>query len=156
MAPPPSLKARALRWLSQREHTRVELERKLRRHALPDEAGAAPAPDLAPLLDELEAKGYLSDARAAESMLGGRGQRYGTRRLKHDLQRKGVAPALVAETVERAQQTEWERALELWRRKFGTPAPDAAGRARQARFLASRGFPTEVILRIVRGLEPDA
>lgn len=164
---PPSPKTRALRWLAQREHTRAELERKLRRYAAREAASrpvegegaegvdAPVAVDFSPLLDELETKGFLSDARAAESMLGGRGQRYGSRRLKQDLQRKGVSQALVAQTVERAQQTEWERAFQLWQRKFGTPAADAAGRAKQARFLAGRGFPTEIILRIVRGLEPD-
>mgnify|MGYP000110702846 CR=1 FL=1 len=67
-----------------------------------------------------------------------------------------MGPALVAQTVERARQTEWERAFQMWQRKFGMPAADAAGRAKQARFLAGRGFPTEIILRIVRGLEPDA
>jgi regulatory protein len=151
--------------LAQREHTRAELEHKLRRYAARESAGKAGeadgagdpvAVDFSPLLDELETKGFLSDARAAESMLGGRGQRYGSRRLKQDLQRKGVDPGLVAQTVERARQTEWERAFQLWQRKFGAPVADAAGRARQARFLAARGFPAEIILRIVRGLEPDA
>lgn len=149
-----SVKGRALRYLSQREHSRVELERKLSRHVQDTEAACAQA-QIASALDDLAAKGLLSEARTAESVLNSQGRRYGVRRLKQTLQGKGLAAELVASTLLRARGTELERAQEMWRRRFGEPAADAAGRARQMRFLAGRGFEGDVIRRVVRGGEDE-
>ena len=145
-----SVKGRALRYLAQREHSRLELERKLSRHVedLPD---ALAQDQIATALDDLAAKGLLSEARTAESVLRSQGQRYGSRRLKQTLQAKGLAPELVAQTLQQARGTELERAREVWRRRFGEPASDPAGRAKQMRFLAGRGFEGDVIRRVVRG-----
>jgi regulatory protein len=145
-----SVKGRALRYLAQREHSRAELERKLARH-VEDTPEAPAAEQLARALDELAAHGFLSEARVAESLLASAGQRFGVRRLKQTLQAKGLAPDLVAATLQQARGTELERAREVWRRKFGHPAEDAAGRARQMRFLAARGFEGDVIRRVVAG-----
>lgn len=150
-----SVQGRALRYLAQREHTRVELERKLARH-VEDQPEASAQVQIAAALDELAARGLLSEARAAESVLLGQGRRYGLRRLKQTLQTRGLAPELVAQTLQQARTTELERALEVWRRRFGCPPADAAERARQMRFLAGRGFEGDVIRRVVRGGEDDA
>lgn len=165
-APAPSLKARALRHLARREHSRAELERKLRPYALAEAeaAGAAGPADvvaatasarLRAVLDGLAACGLLSDARAAESLLAGPGRRLGSRRLKHALQSKGLAPELVWATLEQSRTTELERARELWRRRFGQPAAQPAERARQARFLAGRGFDADIVRRVVKGLADE-
>ena len=71
------------------------------------------------------------------------------------MQAKGLAPALVASTLQQARATELERARDVWQRKFGAPAPDAAGRAKQMRFLAGRGFDGDVIRRVVGGAVDD-
>jgi regulatory protein len=147
----PSVKGRALRYLAQREHSRAELERKLARH-VEDTPEAPAAEQIARALDELSAKGLQSEARTAESVVRQQGAKYGARRLKQTLQAKGLAPELVSQAVQGAQATELARALEVWKRRYGEPAADAAGRARQARFLTARGFSTEVVLRIVKGL----
>lgn len=149
-----SVKGRALRYLAQREHSRVELERKLARvvEDLPD----APAQQqIAAALDDLAAKDLLSDSRTAASVLHSLGQRYGSRRLKQALQLKGLAPELVSTTLQQARGSELERAREVWRRRFGAPAADAAERARQMRFLAGRGFEGEVIRRVVQASDED-
>ena len=143
-----SIKGRALRYLSQREHSRTELERKLARH-VEDTSDNSAAELVAHALDELAAHGFLSEARVAESVLAGAGQRFGVRRLKQVMQSKGLSPDLVAATVQQARGTELERALQVWQRKFGSLAEDAAGRARQMRFLAARGFEGDVIRRVV-------
>jgi regulatory protein len=144
-----SVKGRALRYLAQREHSRAELERKLSR--VVDDLPEAPAlQQIAAALDELAAKGLLSESRAAASVLHSQGPRCGSRRLKQILQRKGLAPELVSATLQQARATELERAQEVWRRRFGTLAADAAERARQMRFLAGRGFEGDVIRRVVR------
>lgn len=145
-----SVKGRALRYLAQREHSRVELERKLARH-VEDQPEASAQAQIAAALDDLAAKGLLSEARVAESVLLGQGRRYGARRLKQTMQAKGLAPELVAQTLQQARATELERAQDVWRRRFGSPPADAAERARQMRFLAGRGFEADVIRRVVRG-----
>ena len=149
-----SVKGRALRYLSQREHSRAELERKLARHVQDSEECTADA-QITAALDDLAVKGLLSEARTAQSVLNSQGRRYGVRRLKQTLQGKGLAPELVASTLQQARVTELDRAREVWRRRFGEPATDAAERGRQMRFLAGRGFEGEVIRRVVRGAEDE-
>jgi regulatory protein len=143
-----SLKGRALRLLAGREHSRAELEKKLAPHEQePGEVQRA--------LDELQAKGFISEQRVVESVIHRRSARLGAGRVKQELQAKGVSAEAVAEAVARLRRTETERAREVWRKKFGEPAADAAGRAKQMRFLASRGFGAEAIRRVVRGADDD-
>ncbi|HSI56072.1 MAG TPA: RecX family transcriptional regulator [Ideonella sp.] len=117
-------------------------------HEAPDPSGEIDA-----VLDWLEAQKYLSDSRFAESRVNARAGRHGQARIKQELARLGVT--LDAETAQQLRNTEFERAREVWRRKFGELAADAAGRAKQARFLASRGFAAEVVWRVVGGREQD-
>lgn len=149
-----SVKGRALRYLSQREHSRLELERKLARHVadLPDSTAQQ---QIAAALDELTACGLLCEQRVADSVLSGQGQRFGSHRLKQTLQSKGLPPAMVAQTLQQARGTELERALQVWQRRFGAAATDAAERARQMRFLAGRGFDADVIRRVVAASGDD-
>ena len=149
-----SVKGRALRYLAQREHSRRELERKLARH-VEDTPQASAAAQIAAALDELAAKDLLSEARAAQSVLNGRGQRFGSRRLRQDLLVKGIDAELITATLQQARLTELDRARAVWGRRFGQPATDDAERARQMRFLAGRGFDGEVIRRVVRGADDD-
>ena len=149
-----SVKGRALRCLAQREHSRAELERKLARH-VEDTPELSASTQIAAALDDLAAKGLLSEARAAQAVLSGRGQRFGNRRLKQALQAKGLDGELVAATLQQAKATELDRAREVWRRRFGAPAASPAERARQMRFLAGRGFDGEVIRRVVQGDDDD-
>ena len=143
-----SLLARALGYLARREHSRAELRRKLVAHA--ESAG-----QLDGLLDDLEGKKLLSDRRFTEVMARSRGARFGAARVKQELRARGVADALVREAVGDLSHTELQRARQVWRRKFDAPPADAAERARQARFLAQRGFSAEVIRRVVRGGDDD-
>ncbi|MDM0044606.1 recombination regulator RecX [Variovorax dokdonensis] len=139
----PSLKGRALRLLSQREHSRAELERKLARHE--EEPGT-----LAKALDELAANNFISEPRVVASVLHQRASRSGALRIRQELQAKGVAPEAIAEAVASLQNTEVERALALWRRRFGAPPADAKERARQVRFLMARGFSGAVASKVLR------
>ena len=158
LAPALSLEGRALRHLARREHSRAELERKLAAQVLRGVASDEAAPlleQIRRMLDELAERGLLSDARAAESVLTSQQRRYGSRRIKQALLAKGLAPDLVAATLQQSRATELERARAVWRRRFGAPAPDAAGRARQARFLAARGFDADIVYRLVKGIQED-
>ena len=136
----PSLKGRALRLLSQREHTRRELERKLGRH---EEVPGT----LAQALDELQAKGYLDEQRAADSLIHRRASQYGANRLRQEMQDKGLARDLIEQTLSSLKDTELQRAREVWRRRFENLPADVKERARQTRFLLARGFSGEVVRR---------
>lgn len=143
-----SLKGRALRCLAQREHSRAELERKLAPHE------ETPG-QLAQVLDALQSKGFISEARVVASVIHRRANRFGAARIRHELQAKGLAPEAVAEAVTSLKASELERAREVWRKKFGVPAADAAARGKQMRFLAARGFGGEVIRRVVSQMDED-
>lgn len=101
------------------------------------------------VLDWLEGRGYLSDARFVESRLNARAARHGSLRIRHELSRHGVE--MTPEQSARLRETELDRAREVWRRKFGTVAAEPKERARQARFLAARGFPADVVRRVIGG-----
>jgi regulatory protein len=133
MAQEPSLKARALRYLSTREHSRLELGRKLARYAQEDE-------DVDALLDFLEKNNWLSQERFAESLVHRKAGRYGNSRVLAELQNHGVDGEALAELKSNLRESEAARAAEVWRRKFGKVAQDAAERAKQMRFLLQRGF----------------
>jgi regulatory protein len=148
---PPSLLQRAVAALARREHSRAELARKLQRH-LPD--GADPS-EVDRVLDELTRRGMLSEARFAASLVRSRAARFGTARVRQELKQHGLAPDLIAQATDELARSELARARELWRRRFGAPPRDDAERAKQLRFLAARGFPTDIILRVVRGASQD-
>ena len=145
-----SLKGRALRCLASREHSRLEMERKLASHET--EPG-----ELARVLDDLQAKGFISEQRVVESVVNRRAARHGASRIRQELLGKGIDPQTVQQTVADLQTSEPERARAVWQKKFGEAAVDAQGKAKQMRFLAARGFSMDVIGRVVRGggADPD-
>lgn len=138
----PSLKMRAVGYLSRREHAREELARKLAPHAEdPDE--------VATVLDALEKEGWLSTERFAQSLVHRRASRQGAARIVQELRQHGVDDNQVAELRDQLRATEYDRALEVWKKRFGAKPDDRAAYAKQARFLASRGFAHDVIRRIL-------
>lgn len=144
-----SLTGRALRLLSQREHSRLELERKLASHV---EEGEDPAA----VLDALEAKDFISPERVAQSVVYRRGSKLGTARVVQELRSKGLDDDTVRAAAEQLKATEHARAWEVWQRKFGELPDTPQARMKQMRFLASRGFSGEVVSKILRGHAPDA
>ena len=140
----PSLKGRALRLLSQREHSRKELERKLAQHEqVPGE--------LAKALDELQARDFINDDRAMESVVHRRSGKLGAARVKQELAAKGLSGEAVAQAMAALKETELPRAQEVWRKKFGQAPRNEAERAKQVRFLITRGFAAEVVRKVVKG-----
>lgn len=164
---PLSLTARALRLLAQREHSRLELERKLQRFVLPQpqqeaadgaantSAENASPEDLAAVLDKLEAKGFIQPERVAQAVLYRRAPKLGSQRVLHELRQKGLDEAIVRQAAETLRESEHQRAWAVWQRKFGQAATTPQERARQMRFLASRGFAMDVIGKVVRGQAPE-
>lgn len=139
-----SLEQRALGLLSRREYSRTELRRRLAPHA--EEAEVLEA-----LLDRLESRRLLSDQRFTESLVHRRSARFGVAMIRQELARHGVSDEQASEQLQQLRATEFDRAREVWRRRFGdSPAGDPSDRLRQMRFLAARGFSHEVIRRLVR------
>jgi regulatory protein len=181
-----ALRERALQWLAQREHSRQELRDKLLRWisaqqvvaALRAERSVSPptrlddgpgqvtgvghgseAPGRAAdvvdhLLDALEQADHLSQHRFVESRVRTRAQRHGNRRIEHELRCHGLEPpAALRQTL---VATEYDRALQVWQRKFGAVATTPAEHARQLRFLAGRGFTAETVRRVLSAAAEQA
>lgn len=138
-----TLHERALRCLATREHSRAELARKL--------ASLGSENEIETELDRLTDLGLLSDARFADAYVRTKAARFGVTRLRSELARRGVASDEIGNALsEHCSDTEFERALEVHRRKFVAPPADAREWARQARFLQGRGFSTEIIRRVLK------
>jgi len=128
-----SLKARALKYLSAREHSRLELARKLSRYSQESD-------DIEALLDALEAAKLLSQSRFSESLVHRRAARFGNNRILSELQMHGINGDALVDIKASLSEDEVSRAREVWRRKFGNLPADASERAKQMRFLQQRGF----------------
>ncbi len=149
-------------WLAQREQSRSELRRKLLRVARQaagpgdaedaDESGGGRAEltaEVETLLDALEVGDLLSEQRFVDARLRSRQPRVGSRRIQQELQQHGVQ--LRADQLQELRASEWQRASQLWLRRFAPASSDARERARQTRFLVGRGFSAEVVRRVVTG-----
>jgi regulatory protein len=132
-----------MRCLARREHSRAELRAKLLPYVLDGE-------DVDAVLDELEKRNWLSDARAAEQMVNIKRPRFGAQRIAHELRQKGIAESLIGAAAPRLKETEFEAAREVWQKKFGAFPQDQKEKARQVRFLQSRGFALDVIFKLLR------
>mgnify|MGYP001298654628 CR=1 FL=1 len=144
----PSLRERALRLLARREHSRAELSRKLRPHA-----GAGD--ELETLLGELAQRKLLSDERYAESRARQLSRKFGAARIAHELRASGIDKELASVASKAIRETEIERASEVWRRKFRVAPRTREERAKQMRFLQSRGFSFDAIRAAIGGGEDN-
>ncbi len=133
---PAELKARALRHLVRREHSRAELARKLAPHAESPQAIEA-------VLDLLLSKKQQSDERFALERARSLSRKYGVAHIRHDLKSRGISD----EISERASSdlNELEKAKAILQRKYREAASTREERAKRARFLQSRGFSYDII-----------
>lgn len=140
----------AMDLLARREHGRVELTRKLRQRGAPQELidGA---------LDRLAEEGLLSESRYLETFVTSRARAgYGPVRIREELAQRGLPRPAIEQALSEAEVDWGEQLRELWQRKFAGPPPeDMREKAKQARFLAYRGFSQEQIGRLLRGASLD-
>ncbi len=137
-----------MRFLARREYSRAELHAKLSSNATPED-------NLDAVLDELVKRGWLSDARAAEQIVNARRARFGTQRIAHELKQKGISGDLINAALPQLKQGELKAARVVWQKKFGAVAQDAKEKAKQMRFLQSRGFSMGVIIKVMKFSDPD-
>jgi len=142
---PVELRARALRLLARREHSRAELERKL--------SGRAESPEaLELLLTGLEERKQLSDGRYASERARALSRKYGAGRIRQDLKSKGVSQETIDEV---SSEGDLERARAILARKYREPASTREERAKRMRFLQGRGFSFDIIRSLLSSGEPD-
>ncbi|MGH8436522.1 MAG: recombination regulator RecX [Pseudomonas sp.] len=147
---PTAVRRIAMDLLARREHGRVELTRKLRKRGAPPEL-------IEPALDRLTEEGLLSESRYLESFVSYRARSgYGPLRIREELSQRGLSRADIEQAL-RASGINWREQLEeVWRRKFAGQQPgDARERAQQGRYLSYRGYPLDLIGRLLRGALDD-
>ena len=141
----PLLRARAMRFLARREHSRAELQRKL-------SPIAAEGENVEALLDQLSSKGWLSDARYAEIAVRSKARRFGPLKVAHQLRAKGVDDEAIATAFQRAGADGAASVEKVWATRFSTAPDNDRERGRQVRFLQGRGFTLDDILRFMKGM----
>jgi regulatory protein len=144
--PKRSLRGRALGYLSRREHSRRELARKLKPFVEESDGENA----VENVLDALDREGWLSDSRFAESLVHRQSGRFGTARIVGELKRHGLDHDVVQQLSSDLRDSEWDRIRVVWSKKFGVLATTPQERAKQARFLATRGFSRDAIMRVIK------
>lgn len=125
----------AVKLLARREHSRLELERKLDQRSYDRDTIAA-------ALDELEEAGFIDAERFAESYVRLRAEKgYGPKRIRLELGERGIGGADAAAALENAEIDWAESARDVRAKRFGEPVPETFNeRARQSKFLDYRGF----------------
>ena len=144
-----SLKARALKYLSSREHSRLELARKLTPYAQDDD-------DIEALLNWLQESKFLSQERFSESLVHRRAGRYGNNRILSELKSHGINGEALGDAKLELAQGETQRAREVLSRKYAEAPTDAIARAKCMRFLLQRGFSHGAIQAAVKTAWSDA
>ncbi len=139
-----TIRERALGFLSRREYSRLELKRKLAPHAEDEH-------EVESLLDDFATRGWLSEARFAEQIVHARRSKYGAQRIVHELKEKGVSMDAVEAILPDLRESELETARAVWTKKFGVLPQDARERAKQMRFMMSRGFNSSTIGKVLQG-----
>ena len=139
----PSLRSQAIRLLARREYARAELEARLA-------AKGASRDDIVAVLDELAGLGYVSNERFARSFAEQKAGRYSRQRIASELKSKGVEADDIAAALASAGTEDASTLEALWQRRFGGAPADNREKARQVRFLQSRGFSLSAILGLLR------
>ena len=138
----------ALKLLTQREHSALELRHKLERKGYAD----LDENDL--LLDKLKKQGWQDDARFAMAYNYSRQMRgYGPLRIQKELQERGIADEIINKVIEE-DAPEWIEILAkvIYKKFSGTLAHDFIERAKQFRFLQLKGFSSWHIKQVLKKL----
>ncbi len=146
--------------MARREYSRAELRKKLLPYVQVEEDfeqafDSSGHVSLDALLDDFTARGWLSDARAATQLVHAKRSRFGTQRITHELRQKGIAEELITAALPELKESELAAAREVWQKKFGGAPQDEKEKAKQVRFLQSRGFSLDVIFKVLRVTETE-
>lgn len=138
------LEMHALRYLTQREYSRLELEQKLSTHAR-----SSTSENLSQVLDKLEQNGLLSAERVVEQIIRTRRSRFGSQRIIYELKEKGIDEHLIHSVLPSLRETELDAAIKIWQKKFNRLPGNREERGKQMRFMMSRGFSMDIIQQVL-------
>ena len=147
---PVAVRRVAMDLLARREHGRVELTRKLRKRGAPDTL-------IDEALERLTQEGLLCEARYLESFISYRARAgYGPLRIREELGQRGLARGDIEQAL-RDSGIDWRAQLQVtWQRKFAGQLPQTPReQAQQGRFLSYRGYPLDLIGRLLRGASDE-
>jgi regulatory protein len=144
---PASAKALAVRMLARRDYSRAELEQRLLHKGIPRD-------DIERALDELTAQGLLSDSRFAGATVRRKSGAYSKRAIAGALKASGVEGDVASQALAASEVDDADAIVALWLRRFGAPPANDREKARQIRFLQSRGFSLSAIFKLLREPPP--
>lgn len=138
------LLSRALALLSRREMGRAEFITKLL-------AAGYEKPEVEEAAAWCQSQGFLNETRYVEGVARRLSSKYGASRVATTLRGKGVTEDAIAVAMPDLKVSEIDQARLLWARKFGAPGETQSEKAKQMRYLQSRGFSFDTIKKVVRG-----
>lgn len=139
-----NLKTKAVDYLSRREHSRLELSRKLAKFSV-DEA------EINKVLDDLQLGNWQSDERFAQAYAHKNSAKHGLVRIIHDLRQHGISESCIQDIRDSMGESEYNRAYLVWQKKFDQVTDNPKEYAKQYRFMLSRGFTNDTIRKILAG-----
>jgi regulatory protein len=137
-----------LNWLARRDHSQHEIAQKLKNKAYP--------PDIIhTIVGELAQQGLINEQRFTENYIyWRRGRGYGPLRISRELQTRGISAEMIAEHLNITDNAWLCEIRKVWQKHFKGKLPDDFKlRAKQMRFLQSRGFTREQIASILKDEE---
>ena len=146
------LKKRALYYLGKRDYSRVELGRKILTYSESLEVSKA---DLESVLNELEEKDWLSDDRFSEQFVLSKKRKFGARKIAHELKLRGVDELIISRALRVIKDDEFLLAKKIWEKKFNQIPITIDEKAKQIRFMQSRGIEVAIINQILSGKSPE-
>lgn len=140
---PVNLLAKAVSILSRREYSEMELRRKLRQYT-------EDVRQIDAVIERLQQENWQSDQRFTENFITSRQHKWGNQKILHALKQHHLDVEMIAQLKETLKETEFDRAVEVWQRKFHGMLPTTPQeRAKQMRFLAGRGFSADIVRRVI-------
>ena len=111
--------------------------------------------DIKNLLDELVKKNWQSDIRFTEQFIFSKKNKYGLRKVAHELKLRGVDSRLISEELSSVKSEEFLLAKKIWSKKYNHLPESIEEKTKQIRFLQSRGIELDLILKILTGKSPE-
>jgi len=138
------IRSRALKLLTTREHSRLELSRKLRKRGYPEAAVDAVLARL--MNDDLLNEERLVAAYVAERLSKG----FGPVRIRFELREKGLSDLQIDPHLQFDEEVLMRRLSAVYHKRYGDdPANGWNDCAKRSRFLEYRGFPASLVARMI-------
>ena len=111
--------------------------------------------DLELVLDELENKDWLSDNRFSEQFVLSKKRKFGALKIAHELKLRGVNKSIINRVLRDIKDDEFLLAKKIWEKKFSKIPITIDEKAKQIRFMQSRGIEVTIIHQILSGKSPE-